>query len=55
MAVGGRLNQYCREDEGKHCYNCLPCAQIGVRSGIVLQEEFLIHITVCHSPPNSLF
>lgn len=58
MVVGGRLNQYCREDEGKQSavlLNCLPCAQTGVWSGIVLQEEFLIHITVCPSPSNSLF
>jgi hypothetical protein len=32
-----------RENSAPHFCDCLPCAQTGVLSGIVMQEEDLIH------------
>jgi hypothetical protein len=34
--------------------NCLPCAQTGVWFGIVMQEEYLIHLPVCQNPSDLL-
>jgi hypothetical protein len=47
------INWDCREGEGeqsRHCWKCIPCSQIGVRSGVIMQEEDLIHLAVWPSP-----
>jgi len=35
--------------------NCLPCAQNGVLSGVVMQEEELINLAVPPNPSNYCF
>ena len=40
------LNRDCRKDKGEkstHRCNCLHCARTGVRSGVVMKQEELIH------------
>jgi hypothetical protein len=43
-----------RENSPLHCCNCLSCAQIGVRSGVAVQDD-LIYVSVWPNPSNSFF
>jgi hypothetical protein len=47
----GRMTENSLPD----CCSCLLCAQTAVHSGIVVQEEDLIHLPVWPNPLNSLF
>jgi hypothetical protein len=35
-----------KDSSPRRCCNCVPCVQTGVRSGVVVQEEDLIHLPV---------
>jgi hypothetical protein len=41
-----------RESSPPHCCSCLPCAQTGVLSGVVMQGEDLFQLPVWPDPSN---
>jgi len=42
------------EEQSIPVISCLPCAQNGVLSGVVMQEEDLIHLFVWPNPSHLL-